>query len=41
MEKALSLILLLPIAAWAAKNPFEGTWNVRSDPFEDLIRKFR
>jgi len=22
-------------------NPFEGTWNVRSDPFEDLIRKFR
>lgn len=22
-------------------NPFEGTWNVRADPFEELIRKFR
>jgi hypothetical protein len=22
-------------------NPFQGTWNVRSDPFEELIRKFR
>ncbi len=22
-------------------NPFEGTWNVRVEPFEELIRKFR
>jgi len=22
-------------------NPFEGTWNVRADAFEELIRKFR
>jgi len=22
-------------------NPFEGTWNVRADPFEELLRKFR
>ena len=22
-------------------NPFEGTWNVRSEPFSDLVTKLR
>jgi hypothetical protein len=32
MRKSLFAILLLPVLAWAAQSPFEGTWNFA--PFE-------
>ena len=34
MRRIMFLILLLPVLAFAAENPFEGTWKARVDSFK-------
>jgi len=38
---AAMLLLFAHFVLTDLDNPFEGTWNVRVDPFGELITKFR